>query len=515
MIIAQKNTLRYTLFMQKIFLDTRELDQKCREVFSLSEEIMMENASSSMELIIRKQLASCNKNNGILILCGPGNNGADGYALARRLSGEFTVVCSSVLEPKSPLCILQKERAEKSDVIFIDGKSLINKNDFFNSSIIIDCIFGSGFNRKLEEPLKKIINMANTSSAYKISCDVPTGLNVYGNIENEELNTAFIADATVTMGALKLSLFSDTAKDYTGKILVSNLGVSQKKFESTLSTNIFSLDREDLILPVRQKQNTHKGKYGHAAIVSGEKRGASVIAGNSALNFGSGLVTLVYETKNEETYSSSKDNIPYIYELMHSNSFPKNTSAIALGMGLGKDENIQKKYIEYLRTHTEIPCVLDADILYNKEIFSLLKIREENKSKTILTPHPKEFASLMENLNLGTCDSSYAAQNRFILSNKFSEKFPNTVLIAKGACSIIAYQNKFYICRNGSNALSKAGSGDVLAGITVSLLSQGFDALTSAVSAVLSHAIASENYVKEHNNFSLTPFKLIEQIAKL
>ncbi len=275
--------------MKNLYTDTRILDKTAREKFLLTEEIMMENAAIALETAIFDFLKTKpeNSNKDVLILTGPGNNGADGMVLARRLKQKLNVRVLHFGQIKSPLCKLQKERAEKTGVIIdiYNGSQQINQN----TDVLVDCIFGAGFSGKIPAEYEKFFDIANTSKAYKIACDIPSGIDKNGNINGKVIN----ASETITMGALKIALYSDEAKDITGKITIADLGISNNLFEAELNEYTYLLEKKDLQLPYREKQNTHKGIYGHVSIIAGEKPGASVIAGKAAFAFGAGLVTLV------------------------------------------------------------------------------------------------------------------------------------------------------------------------------------------------------------------------------
>ena len=181
--------------MQKIFNSTRELDKSAIAKYDLSEDVLMENAATELmnNVYLQLHLRSLKQNIKIdkpviLIVCGSGDNGGDGYALARKFSKGEEVVVYPILEAKSKMCILQKKRAEKSGIKFISSKEFsryIKKSD-----VIVDCIFGSGFHGELADQIKKAVNLMNKSSAVKIACDIPSGM-------------FFKSDVTVTMGALK------------------------------------------------------------------------------------------------------------------------------------------------------------------------------------------------------------------------------------------------------------------------------------------------------------------------
>lgn len=511
--------------MQNIYGDTRVLDSKVRELYKLSEDIMMENAAAALEDAVLSSLekslkdcgAVCLARPAVLILAGSGNNGADGYALARRLMRhEYAVTVCAVSEPKSQMCVLQKERACAIGVSCID---ISEYDDYIERisidlKVIVDCIFGSGFHGELPYEAQAVIASANKNcDAVRIACDVPSGLDGLGNVAGGFASAiCFCADKTVTMGALKMSLYSDIAKDACGEIILANLGVSRGNFEyadGTVKCEARLLEKSDAKLPHRKVQNVNKGSFGHAAIVCGTKSGAAVIAASSALRFGAGLVSLVTGSENFECAT----NLPF--ELMVSPNFPANTTAVALGMGLDSDG---KLFVDWLCENPNVPAVLDADICHSPFIKELL----EKRKGFVLTPHPKEFASLLEQCGMGTFSVKEVVKRRVELVKAFCNKYPDVVLLLKGANVLIgikrATQNEvaLYINPYGCNALAKGGSGDVLSGLVAALLAQKYEPLQAAVYASLAHTSAAQKALETvKNDFALTPLDLIQALQSI
>jgi hydroxyethylthiazole kinase-like uncharacterized protein yjeF len=188
---------------------------------------------------------------------------------------------------------------------------------------------------------------------------------------------------------------------------------------------------------------------------------------------------------------------------MQCHKLPENTTAIALGMGLG---NYESQEIALL-LNTALPKVIDADLCYDEIILHALK---EN---TIITPHPKEFCALLKLCDIAQIGVEELQNNRFKYALMFSAKYPKVVLYLKGANSIIAHELRVYVNGYGTSVLSKGGSGDVLAGLMAALLAQGYTALNAAISASLAHSLAASQY--EGNNYSLTPQDLIRLIKTL
>lgn len=470
--------------MKNVYQNTTFLDKRAREKYHLSSEILMENAAASLEYLIS---SLTHKGSVITILCGGGDNGGDGYSLARRLSGDYHVRVMQLKEPKSTLCKQTYEQARECDIKFI--------KKILPCDVVVDCVVGSGLKGQLEKALSDTLALAQNAARIHIACDIPSGLSEY----NEGF--VFKAHHTLCMGAIQLACLSDRAKDFIGKLHVGKLGLSPKCYE--IHSNIKMLEDTDLSLPLRLKQNTHKGDYGHLAIFSGEKSGASIISAQSALHFGAGLVSLI-----------TKEPLSHIpFEIMQEHNLPPKSTAIALGMGLGVQQAAQS--LESLCEST-LPCVLDADVFHTPVIKTFLEesLKQQRLDFTreiVLTPHPKEFASLLQLCDLG----EYSANKRLDCMLAFTQKYPHTTLLLKGANVFIAKGERVYINPLGNNALAKGGSGDVLSGLIGALLAQGYDALCAAIQGSLAHTLAGKVALKSRASYALTPLTLIKSLQNL
>ncbi|MBH0258799.1 NAD(P)H-hydrate dehydratase [Helicobacter pylori] len=464
--------------MLSVYEKGNALDKRALEEWLLSEDVLMENAAMALE---RAVLQNASLGAKVIILCGSGDNGGDGYALARRLIGRFKTLVFEMKLAKSPMCQLQKERAKKVGVVI---KAWEEKNEDLECDVLIDCVVGSAFKGELEPFLD--FESLSQKARFKIACDIPSGIDSKGRVDKR----AFKADTTISMGAIKSCLLSDRAKDYVGELKVGHLGVFNQIYE--IPTETFLLEKSDLKLPLRDKKNAHKGDYGHVHVLLGKHSGAGLLSALSALSFGSGVVSV--QALECEITSNNKP-----LELVFCENFPKKLSAFALGMGL---ENIPKDFNKWLGL---APCVLDAGVFYHKEVLQALE------KEVILTPHPKEFLSLLKlvGINISMLE---LLDNKLEIARDFSQKYPKVVLLLKGANTLIAHQGQVFINNLGSVALAKAGSGDVLAGLIVSLLSQNYTPLDAAINASLAHALAGLEF---KNNYALTPLDLIEKIKRL
>ena len=467
--------------MKKVFEHCYDLDRRCYEKYNLTEDILMEHAAEAMERHIREFHGEKGR---ILIIAGPGNNGADGITLARLLHGDYEISLYLPYGAKSNMAKIQLERLCQLGLEPVQALP-------YHADIIVDALFGAGFAKSLDTRGMDLVDTLNSIDAYKIACDIPSGIDPKGNPNP----IAFKADTTITMGALKTALYSDHAKPYVGQIEVAALGISRRNYEH--HTNTFLLEEKDFNPPIRTNPASHKGTYGHLCVIAGNKRGAAVLCGLAGLRFGAGLVTLISDR--------SIDNLPF--SLMQSGTLPDTTSAIAMGMGMGYEYDpilIKSTIVE-----EDIPILMDADMCYVPWIKTLL----DTCSKTIVTPHPKEFATLLKTLEIDEVSVSQIQKDRFGWAKRFSELYPNTVLILKGANTLIAHEGIIYINPLGNQVLSQAGSGDLLSGLVASLLAQGYTPLNAAINGSLAHAFCARHY--EGADFSATAEDLIDVIRTL
>jgi len=471
--------------MRKVFKNCYEMDRRCYEEYGLTEDILMEHAAEGMESYIRHNLKDASS---ILIVAGSGNNGADGIALARLMQFAFSDVKLYIpFGVSSAMAQKQLSRVEKLE--YVEIVECVCESD-----IIVDALFGAGLSRPLEEPAQDIVNSMNDLNGFKIACDIPTGIDVSGRIST----VVFDADVTITMGARKECLHSDAVKDVVGEIRRVDLGLRYNYYTKDMPVASYLLDRDDMELPSRDfSQVTHKGSFGHAVIFCGDKEGASIIAGMSASRFGTGLTTLISHEKITPP--------PY---LMTGTEVPSNATAMAIGMGLGHylgSEFLQKSVVE-----SHLPVVLDADSFYHEELLTIL---DQKEREIVLTPHPKEFTVLWKAITGESISTDEVQENRFEKVRQFNALYPHVTLLLKGANMLIAQEDKLYINPFGSAKLSKGGSGDVLSGLIVAQLAQGYTAIDAALQGSLVLTAAAEQY--SGASYAMLPLDLIDQIEQL
>lgn len=453
-------------------------DTRCCDDYHLSEDILMEHAAMGMARYLER--TGIGPQTTVLIVAGPGNNGADGIVLARLLQDRCNVALFLPKGAKSAMAKLQRKRTESLGILPLATPPA-------QADVIVDALFGAGLDRTLDPSVCELLETLNGMDALKIACDIPTGLDKFG----KPLPVVFKADVTLTMGALKKALYSDAAKRFCGEIRVINLGISDEIYTGNSET--MRLEASDFKPPLRNDPASHKGHFGHLGVVRGEKGGAAVLCATAALRFGAGLVTLVGESSPESPAS-----------LMQSTTPPEGVTALAAGMGLGRTD--RPDWLIETLCETKIPAVLDADVCYAPWLCEVL----ERHPRVVLTPHPKEFAALLETLQIARTDVPSVQADRFGWARTFCNRYPQTVLLLKGAHTLIAEADALYVNPLGSSVLSQAGSGDLLDGLIGALLAQGYDPLEAAIQGSLALSLAAGRY--EGANYSALAEDIIENL---
>jgi len=452
------------------------------------------------------------RNRRIFVFAGPGNNGGDGMAVARMLAEErydvelYYVKFTEKTSPEWEINFNRLKRDTRANV-----KSITSTKQFpliSSDDIIIDAIFGSGLTRAVDGFPLEIIKDINKTEATRIAVDIPSGLPGEDiSIGNPE--AVVKADYTLSFQFPKLAfMFSENAK-FVGKWEILTIGLSETAIRNTPSPYIY-LGFND-VAPLLKKRNRfdHKGVFGHGLLVAGSKgkMGAAILGAAAALRTGIGLITchipssgrVIMQTSVPEAMVQTDESEDFISEIEVSNSF----IAAAVGPGLGTGATTQKALYNFLANFRQ-PVVIDADAINilsaNKDWFKLFH------SGIILTPHPKEFERLA-----GTTDNGFARLQRQV---EFSRQH-NCVLVLKGAfTSVSTPDGRVMFNSTGNPGMATAGSGDVLTGIILSLLSQGYSAENAAFTGVFLHGIAGDIAAENSCLESLIASDIINNIGK-
>ena len=438
----------------------------------------------------------------IKIFCGKGNNGGDGLAIARLLLRNNYDVEVYILEFGAKgtddfqinLHLLHQLTTE---IHFIQSSEFIPVIE--KSDVVIDALYGSGLNRPLQLLSKEIVEQINQSGATIISIDVPSGMSID---KSSKGNTIIRSTHTLTFQSLKLCFLVAENADHFGAVHVLDIGLHPQFLERTYA--VFEMiSKQTIVENIKlRKDFSHKGNYGHALLIAGNKgkMGAALLAAKACLRTGAGLVTANILQEDQSSINT------FLPEAMTLNRALKNSydnySAIGIGPGLGIKNDAQKLVLEVLQLYKK-PMVIDADALNiiseNKKLVELIP------EGSVITPHPKEFERLV-----GECENDFDRLNKAI---ELSTQYP-LIVILKGHYTLIAVNGKGYFNNTGNAGLAKGGSGDVLTGMITSLLAQKYQPLHAALIGVYLHGLAADLALENQSIESLLATDVIAAIGK-
>ncbi|HRS53334.1 MAG TPA: NAD(P)H-hydrate dehydratase, partial [Bacteroidales bacterium] len=487
----------------------READQYTILNEPISDEALMERAAGKCAEFIMKKW---NQNFSFLICCGPGNNGGDGLVIARKLAGEnYKVAVVCVDAPKySDSFNLNYERLNKQGKVNISIISNVEDDfpKYDDNTIIIDALFGSGLSKKIKGVAAEIITKINNSNNYVISIDMPSGL--IANCEESYVSDVIIkANLTLTFHCPKLAFFMPENYEYLGEWYVIDIGL-HKDYIDSLPSNYYYIEKEDIKSLIKPRHRfSHKGNYGHALLISGShgKIGAAVLAAKACLKSGAGMLTIrapkcgyeIIQTSIPEAMIDEDENLKYITPF----NFKTNYSAIGIGPGIGQSEETATAF-KFLIQNYQKPIIIDADAINilssNTTWLSFIP------KHSILTPHPKEFTRIA-----GTYRDDKEKIDKQI---NFSYKY-NVYIVLKGAyTSISCPDGKIFFNSTGNPGMATAGSGDVLTGILLGLLAQGYTSLETCLIGVWVHGKSGDIAAKKKGEISLIASDIIENLGE-
>jgi NAD(P)H-hydrate epimerase len=478
----------------------REIDQTAIEKIGILGPMLMENAGLQIFEEIMKRFPEADKEN-ISIVSGRGNNGGDGFVVARHLFNHginpYIVLLASKEDVKGDAAV-NLDIADKIGIEINEVRSLEewkrHKRKILKSSILVDGIFGTGLSKSVQGYFATIIEDINSSKAYKIAVDIPSGLS---SDTFQIIGPCVKANLTVTLAAPKIAHVFPPAEECVGELIVADISVPSFLFED--EDLKLELVEEKQVRPYfkERKQDSHKGTYGHLFIVSGSfgKTGAAAMAGKAALKMGAGLVTvgtpesclpiiarsmmeLMTESlpeTNEKTLSS--DALTKILGLL------EDKDALMIGPGISTHQSTSQLVLSLI-PKVKVPMVVDADAL--NILAAKPEILKSLKSPAILTPHPGEFARL---LDMSTED---VVKNKLKLVPQFAKEY-GIYLVLKGYKTIVATpEGNMFVNPTGNPGMATAGSGDVLSGMIASMIIQEVDLLDAVIAAIYIHGLSGD-----------------------
>lgn len=495
----------------KIFSTSQipEIDRYTIENEPIADIDLMERAADTVADAV---LSIANDFQDVWVFCGHGNNGGDGLAVARMLA-HVKIFNVHVFLLKSPKTLKNSPKINYERLLSLGDVKLTELSETNlpvgkNKTLIIDALFGSGLNRPLEGFAADVVKHINQSGAYIISIDIPSGLMGESN-EGNSPETIVHANETITFQFPKLSFFFPENEMFTGEWHVADIGLHPDKiFEMPASYHL--LEKSDLQWKVhKRKKFSHKGTYGHALLIAGSygKMGAAVLASRACLRSGVGLLTThiphggyqIIQTTVPEAMTSIDDS-----DLMFTSVDPEKTfSAIGIGPGIGVKVNTQRG-LHKLISEAKVPMVLDADAL---NILSLNKSWiNELPANSVLTPHPGEFDRLA-----GESKNGY---ERMMKAKAMAENH-KLIVVLKGAHTIIALPGgNVWFNSTGNPGMATAGSGDVLTGIILGLLAQGYSPADASLIGVFTHGLAGDQAALGKGQIALIAGDIIENLGK-
>jgi len=449
----------------------REIDRLAQEKMLVSGFELMTKAAEASFQAIKKYYPQAKK---IIVFCGAGNNAGDGYLIAKiALLAGYSVQLFSVVDEarlKGDAALAKQAYVATGGSILQEELSLLN-ND---ADLLIDALLGTGLDRKVTGTFLIAIQAINSFKIPVLSVDIPSGLNAdTGNI----MGTAVYADMTISFIVLKRGLFTGLAADYCGKLLFSDLDISNVVINHEVNL-------ESLIAPIKldkRLRSAHKGNFGHALVVGGDYgyAGAIQLAAEAALNSGAGLVSVATrQVHASQMYLSSAELMVHKLELITDiEDLLAKITVLVLGPGLAQRE--WAKEIWPALINVEVPRVIDADAL------NLLAESPYYSEQWVLTPHPGEAARLLQ------CSTADILQDRYQAVRELQKKYGG-VCILKGAGSLICAGQHVYVNSTGNPGMATGGMGDVLSGMIGALLAQKYSPLEAAKIGVYLHGLAAD-----------------------
>lgn len=501
---------------------SREIDRIAAEEYHLNTLVLMENAGlRSADLIAEK----INPNHGksrITVVIGKGNNGGDGLVAARHLHNRGYTVRIFHLYPASELSEAAAANWQIATALGIETVKLFDKEDLmifkialYSSRLVVDAIFGSGFEGEVTGLTAGIIATINAAKCRVLALDIPSGVNATtGAISKPSVSATW----TISYGLPKLGNILPPGGDKNGELTVADISFPptlavEGENDNTLIDREWVLNRMQL-----RKADTHKGNYGHVLVAGGAPTmtGSILLSGKGALKAGAGLVTyLVPESIHGIITTQALEAMTFPLPANEDGSMsPAAADAIlqqtgnkilVLGMGLSRHED-SKAVVKKILQHVNCPLVLDADAL-----LALGDLEEPRRSgqPLILTPHPGEMARILQ------CTIREVQENRVVAVREAARRW-NATVVLKGHKTLIATNTgKLLINCTGNAGMATGGMGDVLSGIIGALLGQGMVPTDAAAIGVYLHGLAGDMAANDLGDMGITAGDIVDYLPKV
>ncbi len=479
----------------------KQLDDYTMNEVGIPSLVLMERAAVSFTNVLLGKI-SCHDS--IIVLSGPGNNGADGVAIARILVLKGYRVRVYIMGEKH---CFSKQMSEQVSIAAKLGVKFINNAKISEYTIVIDAIFGIGLSRPVTGKIAEIVEEVNKCDNQVFSVDIPSGIHSgCGKV----MEHAIKADYTVTFGYQKLGMLIHPGCEYAGEVTVGDIGFPTLQFANLKPTGVIYQKEDIKDIPCRPN-DSNKGTYGRVLVIAGSKNmsGACFMSAKAAYRTGAGLVKILTVEENRTILQTM---LPEAIISTYEDSNIKNqleeirkeinwATSIVFGPGIGTSE-ASKELLTLLLQESKVPTVIDADGL---NILSEMGQLEELPlgDNIIITPHVKEMSRLLH------CEVKDVKDNMIEIAKKVTAD-QSYVLVLKDARTLVSYNDELYINVSGNNGMATGGAGDVLTGVIAGLLAQGMDNYKAACMGTYIHGIAGDKAKEVRGTYSLMATDIIE-----
>lgn len=499
----------------------RAIDSECMDNLGIPGLKLMENAGVGTVRFIERRLGIADGTK-VTVVCGKGNNGGDGFVIARELKSRRAAVgiyLAGRREDVSGDARANLDRLSRDAVIELtDGRSVAKLVEAMTKSdLVVDAVFGTGFQGVPRGLSGTVIDQINLCGRPVLAVDVPSGLNATTGVAEGE---CVRATWTCTMGLPKRGFYLHPGRTYVGEVHVVDIGVPPKAVEAMgLRENVLTLNEAAKLLPERF-EGAHKGTFGRIVVLAGSVgyTGAAALTSESALRSGAGLVTLgapaslndVLEVKltevitrplpETESRALSLEALPAAREMLAA------ADAVALGPGLSRDPSTQE-FVRALVSEIDIPCVVDADGL-NALSPEAVGGRSGN-APLVVTPHPGEMSRLA---GRAVDDVQRARED---IAGEVAAKARATVVL-KGPATVTADPNgEVFVNPTGNSGLASGGTGDVLTGIVAALLGRGLSGIEAGALGAFLHGMAGDVAAEEIGGVSMIAGDVLDRLPRV
>lgn len=506
--------------MKVIGADTMsQIDRRTIAEFGIAGLTLMENAGRACVNEIIADYGTGGKMLAIVI-AGRGNNGGDGYVIARLLLQKGWEVKVLVLAEQVQIggdAAANMEKLPSALVDYCTGTGQLAdrlEEELLRADVIVDAMLGTGLNSDVAGIYKEAVELINASGRPVLAVDIPSGIH---GTSGQVMGVAVRASVTVTFAAAKLGHVLYPGAEYAGRLVVADIGIPRELLENAEGCEFLTAESMRPVLRRRDRQ-AHKGHFGHALIIAGStgKSGAAALSANSAVRAGSGLVTLavpgslnpVLEIKTTEAMTvplpDSGSGCLEDYALPAVKELLQDKDALAVGPGLGRKAGTTALVLSLVEA-VELPMVIDADGL-NALAEEISVIGRKKTSAMVLTPHPGEMARLLGG-NVPEVEAARITQAR-----EFAREH-GVFLVLKGARTVIASpEGRVAINGSGNPGMASGGMGDVLTGIICSLLGQGYAAWDACCLGVFMHGCAADLVAAEKGEIGISATDVQERL---